>query len=52
MDDLFLVKEGKIIRYDGVDLKGKQISKDELVEAFGYKALEVIEQFGSYTIKK
>jgi hypothetical protein len=52
MEDLFLVKEGKITRYDGVNLNGKQISKDELVEVFGYKALEVIEQFGSYTINK
>ncbi|MDF2921775.1 MAG: hypothetical protein K0R57_689 [Paenibacillaceae bacterium] len=52
MDDIFLVKEGKIIRYDGTTLHGKQITKDELVETFGYKALEEIEQFGAYQINK
>lgn len=52
MDDLFLVKEGKITRYDGKTLNGKHISKDELVEAFGYKAFEEIEQFGVYSINK
>lgn len=52
MDDVFLVKEGKITRYDGTTLNGKQISKDELVEAFGYKALEEIEQYGVFHINK
>lgn len=52
MDDVFLVKDGKITRYDGTTLNGNRISKDELIEAFGAKALEEIERFGVYTIKK
>jgi hypothetical protein len=52
MDELFLVKDGKITRYDGTTLNGNRISKEELVEAFGTKAFEEIERFGFYTIKK
>ncbi|WP_438446424.1 hypothetical protein [Gorillibacterium sp. sgz5001074] len=52
MDDLFLVKDGKITRYDGTTLNGTRITKDELLEAFGPKVLEEIERFGSHTIKK
>lgn len=51
MDDVFVVKGDKIVRWDGNTLGGKKISKDELVEAFGRKALEEIERFGNYTIK-
>ncbi|MNR13903.1 hypothetical protein D3C85_1303400 [compost metagenome] len=52
MDDYFLVKDGKIVRWDGLTLGGTKIRADELVESFGRKALEEIERFGSYTIKK
>lgn len=52
MDELFLVKDGKITRYDGTTLNGSRISKEELIEAFGPKAFEEIERFGFYTIKK
>jgi hypothetical protein len=52
MDDYFLVKEGRIVRWDGITLGGTKISADELVESFGRKALEEIERFGFYSIKK
>lgn len=51
MDDYFLVKDGRIVRWDGLTLGGTKIRADELVESFGRKALE-IERFGFYTIKK
>ncbi|WP_157276688.1 hypothetical protein [Paenibacillus sp. Soil766] len=52
MDDYFLVKDGRIVRWDGLTLGGTKIRADELVESFGRKALEEIERFGFYTIKK
>ncbi|NQX58127.1 hypothetical protein [Paenibacillus qinlingensis] len=52
MDDYFLVKDGRIVRWDGLTLGGTKIRSDELVESFGSKALEEIERFGFYTIKK
>lgn len=52
MDDYFLVKDGKIVRWDGLTLGGTKIRADELIESFGHKAIEEIERFGSYTIKK
>lgn len=51
MDDVFVVKGDKIVRWDGAVLGGKKISQAELIEAFGKKALEEIERFGNYTIK-
>lgn len=52
MDDYFLVKDGRIVRWDGLTLGGSKIRADELIESFGRKALDEIEQFGFYTIKK
>lgn len=52
MDDYFLVKEGRIVRWDGLTLGGSKIRVDELIESFGRKALDEIEQFGFYAIKK
>jgi hypothetical protein len=52
MDDYFLVKDGRIVRWDGLTLGGTKIRADELVESFGRKALEEIERFGFYNLKK
>ncbi|MFC0215989.1 hypothetical protein ACFFK0_26675 [Paenibacillus chartarius] len=52
MDDIFLIKDGRIVRWDGLTLGGTKISTDELIESFGRKVLDEIEQFGFYTIKK
>ncbi|MFC5451302.1 hypothetical protein [Paenibacillus aestuarii] len=52
MDDYFLVKDGRIVRWDGLTLGGTKIRADELIESFGRKALDEIEQYGVYIIKK
>lgn len=52
MDEYFLVKDGRIVRWDGLTLGGTKIRADELIESFGRKAIDEIEQYGFYTIKK
>jgi hypothetical protein len=52
MDEIFLVKNGVISLWDGIETGGTHIFKPELIESFGYAALEEIYRFGSYRIKK
>lgn len=52
MENLYIVKNGKIVEYDGKATTGSVISEAALIEAYGRKALEEINRFGVYTIKK
>ena len=52
MDNNYVIKDGKIIQHDGLATTGTVVSEAAIIEAYGQKALDEINRFGGYLIKK
>ncbi|MNJ90575.1 hypothetical protein D3C87_81870 [compost metagenome] len=51
MDEKFTIKDKRITHWDSEIKGGSTVSKAELIEVFGKKVYDEIQQFGFYIIK-
>lgn len=52
METLYVVKDGKIVQFDGQTKEKNVLNEAAVIEAYGRKAIEDINRFGVYNIKK
>ncbi|CAM4464944.1 hypothetical protein [Paenibacillus tarimensis] len=52
METLYVVKDGKVVEYNGQINDKNILTEAAVIESFGRKAIEEINRFGSYSIKK
>ncbi|MFC5528311.1 hypothetical protein [Cohnella yongneupensis] len=52
METLYVVKDGKIMQYDGQTKEKSLLNEAAVIESYGRKAIEDINRFGVYNIKK
>lgn len=52
METLYVVKDGKIVQFDGKTKEKQLLNEAAVVEAYGQKAIEDINRFGVYNINK
>jgi hypothetical protein len=52
METLYAVKDGKVIQFNGQTKEKNVLSEAAVIESYGYKAIEEINRFGFYNIKK
>ncbi|MBM7569261.1 hypothetical protein [Paenibacillus sacheonensis] len=52
METLYVVKDGKIVQFDGHTKEKNVLGEAAIIEAYGQKAIDDINRFGVYNIKK
>lgn len=52
METLYIVKDNKITQFNGQTKEKNVLSEAAVIEAYGHKAIEEINRFGFYNIKK
>lgn len=52
VETLYVVKDGKIFQFDGQTKEKSVLNEAAVIEAYGRKAIEDINRFGVYNIKK
>lgn len=52
METMYIVKDGKIVQFDGQTKEKNLLNEAAVIESYGYKAIEDINRFGVYNIKK
>ncbi|MFD0674915.1 hypothetical protein [Cohnella sp. GCM10027633] len=52
METLYVVKDGKIVQFDGQSKEKTLLNEAAVIESYGRKAIEDINRFGVYHIHK
>ncbi|MBB6635294.1 hypothetical protein [Cohnella thailandensis] len=52
METLYVVKDGKIVQFDGQTKESNVLNEAAVIELYGNKAIEDINRYGAYNIRK
>jgi hypothetical protein len=52
VETLYVVKDGKIVQFSGQTKESNVINEAAVIESYGKKAIEDINRFGVFNIKK
>jgi ABC-type phosphate/phosphonate transport system, ATPase component len=52
VETLYVVKDGKIVQFDGQTKESNVLNEAAVIELYGNKAIEDINRYGAYNIRK